>query len=187
VDCSLMVFPNTQPLDKNQPKSKWYRENEYCNYHRIKGHDTKKCIKLKIFIQNLVDDREIEVEAGPPSKNAKLNIFQNSFPDHNNDNKNNGNNNTNDINQASTSNAIHYDYFTSHISGFDSLCGKIETNDICSFDSMCGRIEEVDTHVNTLVLQDINFAANTWWGKITLQYSTPNPSVPHVSIVPSTL
>ena len=75
VDHNLMVFPNTRPFDENQPKSKWYRENEYCKYHRIKGHDTNKCIKIKFFIQNLVDDGELEVEGGPTSKNAKLKIF----------------------------------------------------------------------------------------------------------------
>ena len=83
-----MVFPNTQPFDENQPKSKWYRDNEYFNYHCIKGHDTKKCIKLKIFIKNIFNDGEIEVEGGPPSKNAKFKIFQKSFLDHNNDNNN---------------------------------------------------------------------------------------------------
>ena len=67
VDHNLMVFPNTHPFDENQPKAKWYRENEYCKYHRIKGHDTNKCIKLKVFIQNLVDDGEIEVEGGTTS------------------------------------------------------------------------------------------------------------------------
>ena len=122
VDHNLMVFPNTWPFDENQPKSKWYREDEYCKYHHIKGHDTNKCIKLKVFIQNRVDDGEIEVEGGPSSKNAKLKIFQKPFPDHNNDNTNNVNN----VNQASTSNALHYDYSTNHISRFDSLCGKIE-------------------------------------------------------------
>ena len=93
-----MVFPNTRPFDENKPELKWYRENEYCKYHRIKGHDTKKCIKLKVFIQNLVDDGEIEVEGGPPSKNAKLEIFQKSFPNHNNDNNNNRNTITNNTN-----------------------------------------------------------------------------------------
>ena len=179
-----MVFPNTHPFDENQPKSKWYRENKYCKYHRIKGHDTNKFIKLKIFIQNLVDDGEIEIEGGPTSKNAKLKIFQKPFPDHNNDN-----NNTNNVNRSSTSNVLPYDYSTNHILGFDSLCGKIETNDICSFDSMCGRIEEVDTHVNALVLQAADCDATTRRGRFTLQAATPNntnPSVPHMPIVPST-
>ena len=106
----------------------------------------KKCIKLKVFIQNLVDDGEIEVEGGPSSKNAKLKIFQKPFPDQNNDNKNNGNNNMNYVNQASTSIALPYDYSTTHISGFDSLCGHIE---------------EVNTHVNTLVLQETDCDTTT--------------------------
>ena len=111
-----MMFPNTRSFDENQPKSKWNRENEYCKYHRIKGHETNKCIKLKVFIQNLVDDGEIEVEGGPSSKNAKLKIFQKPFPDHNNDNNNNRNKNTNNVNRASTSNVLQYDYSTIHIS-----------------------------------------------------------------------
>ena len=122
-----------------------------------KGHDTNKCIKLKIFIQNLIDDGEIEVERGPSSKNAKLKIFQKPFPDHNNEN----NNNVNNVNRASTSNTLYFDYSTNHISGFDSLCGKIESNDICGFDSMCHCIEEINTHVNTLVLQAIDCGATT--------------------------
>ena len=68
VDHNLMVFPNTRPFDENQPKPTWYRENEYCKYHHIKGHDTNNCFRLKVFLQNLVDDGEIEVEGGPPSK-----------------------------------------------------------------------------------------------------------------------
>jgi len=69
------------------------------------------------------------------------------------------------------------------------LCGKIETNDICGFDSMCGRIEEVDTHVNTLVLQVADCDATTQRGRLTLQAATPNntnPSMPHAPTVPST-
>ena len=179
-----MVFPNTHPFDENQPKSKWYRENEYCKNHRIKGHDTNKCIKLKVFIQNLVDDGEIDVEGGPPSKNAKQKIFQKFFPDHKN-----GNNNTNNVNWASTSNMLNYDYSTNHILGFDSFCGKIEKHNICGFDFMCGYIEEVNTHVNTLILQVVDYGATTQWGRITLQATTPNPtnpSIPHVPTVPST-
>ena len=51
-----------------------------------KDINTNKCMKLKVFIQNLVDDGKIEVEGGPPSKNAKLKLFQKPFPDHNNAN-----------------------------------------------------------------------------------------------------
>ena len=171
---------------KINPNLNDIRENEFCKYNYIKGHDTNKCIKLKVFIQNLIDDGEIEVEGGPSSKNAKLKIFQKPFLDHNNDNNNNGNNNTNNVNWASTSKALHYNYSTNHISGFDSLCGKIETNDICGFDSMCGHIEEVDTHINTLVLQVANCDATNLWGRINLQAATPNPSVPHVPAMPST-
>ena len=54
---------------------------------------------------------------------------------------------------------------------------------------MCGPIEEVDTHVNTLVLQAVDCGATTQQGKITLQATTPNttnPSVPHALAMPST-
>ena len=68
----------------------------------------------------------------------------------------------NNVHYYFSSNTLHYDYSTNHILGFESLCGKIETNDICIFDSMCGWIEEVETHVNTFVLQAAEFDATTW-------------------------
>ena len=69
------------------------------------------------------------------------------------------------------------------------MCGKIETNDICGFDSMCGHIEEVETHINTLFLQEVDCGPTTRWGRITLQVVTPNPTnplVPHAPTMPST-
>ena len=53
---------------------------------------------------------------------------------------------------------------------------------------MC-HIEEVDTHVNTLVLQEVDCDATTRWGRINLQATTPNPTNPsilHMSIAAST-
>lgn len=40
VQAGVVVFPITRSFDPNQPKPRWYNENEYCEYHRIKGHDT---------------------------------------------------------------------------------------------------------------------------------------------------
>lgn len=72
----VVVFLITLPFDPNQPKPRWYNENEYCEYHRIKGHDTRKCMKLKIYIQDLIDRGEIEIaNAKPSNNNDKLKIY----------------------------------------------------------------------------------------------------------------
>lgn len=47
---NMVQSPITQPYDENQPKPAWYNDNKYCEYHCI-GHDTKKCVKLKNYIQ----------------------------------------------------------------------------------------------------------------------------------------
>lgn len=76
VQAGIVVFPITRLFDPNQPKPRWYNENEYCEYHRIKGHDTRKCMKLKIYIQDLIDRGEIEVaNAKPGNNNDKLKMY----------------------------------------------------------------------------------------------------------------
>lgn len=40
VQVGVVVFPITHPFDLNQTKPRWYNENEYFQYHHIKGHDT---------------------------------------------------------------------------------------------------------------------------------------------------
>jgi len=49
--------PNGEPLFK----APWYKENEYCDYHRVKGHKTSGCMCLKHVIQDCIDQGLIKV------------------------------------------------------------------------------------------------------------------------------
>lgn len=85
-------------------------------------------MKLKIYIQDLIDRGEIEVaNAKPSNNNDKLKMYQEPFPKH-------------DKGKGSSSNTVNYDY----------------TNHITSFDSLVGRIEPADNHVNVITIQGVN-------------------------------
>ena len=68
---NLIKFPPTQQIDPGQSKAAWYRDNEYCKFHRVKGHTTLRCMKLKDYVQDLIDQKEITVDA-QTSPNAGL-------------------------------------------------------------------------------------------------------------------
>lgn len=52
---NLIILPdNSWPYDL-EIKPKWWRETEYCDFHRNKGHNTNNCMKLKHEIQDLID------------------------------------------------------------------------------------------------------------------------------------
>ncbi|WP_197054046.1 hypothetical protein, partial [[Clostridium] innocuum] len=81
---NMIAYPPVPQKDDNAPKSDWYKEHEYCDYHRVKGHTTLKCMRLKNYIQDLIDSKEIQVDApAQASPNAGLQIYQNVFPQHN--------------------------------------------------------------------------------------------------------
>lgn len=110
-----ITYPITNPLDeskpieKSKPKPSWFKENEYCEFYKIKGHTLNKCQGLKTYIQDLIDRGDIHVDANTtPSSNAQLQIYQNAFQKHNqgsstsnsnprHNNNNDQNNNTNNI------------------------------------------------------------------------------------------
>ena len=72
-------------LDEMQNKNtKWYRENEFCNYHQQKGHDTNKYRSLKHVIQDLIDEGKLQVDTPLPNPNKELGIYQNPLPHHTN-------------------------------------------------------------------------------------------------------
>lgn len=45
-----------------QVKPLWWRDNEYCEFHKGRGYKTNNCHRLKDIIQDLVDWGEIEVD-----------------------------------------------------------------------------------------------------------------------------
>ncbi|KAL9225010.1 hypothetical protein vseg_000982 [Gypsophila vaccaria] len=67
-------------------RSKWWDENAYCQFHRGKGHDNKKCLRLKHVIQDIIDAGDLPrpTKGGQPSnQNNQLSshaIFVGTLP-----------------------------------------------------------------------------------------------------------
>lgn len=96
----------------------WYRENEYCEFHKIKGHSTNRCLKLKNYIQDLIDRGDIELESNEPiSKNQQLGIYKDPFPKHDQNQIQ-----TNPIQDRQTNNI----YYNKRPEPYDAVIGNIE-------------------------------------------------------------
>ena len=80
---NMVVYPQTKPFDENLLKPTWYRENKYCEFHKAKGHSTNRCMRLKNYIQDLIDRGDIELEGEEStSRNQNLRIYKDPFPKH---------------------------------------------------------------------------------------------------------
>lgn len=55
-------------------KPPWYNENDQCEFHKIKGHTTNNCMRLKNIVQDLIKKGEVDIEHWP--KNKDLNIYK---------------------------------------------------------------------------------------------------------------
>lgn len=108
-------------------------------------------MKLKIYIQDLIDRGEIEVaNAKPGNNNGKLKMYQEPFL-------------KNDKGKGLSSSTVNYDY----------------TNHIASFDSLVGRIEPTDIHVNVITVQGANplpSQSRPNPARIVIQGATPSTS-----------
>lgn len=99
----MVVYAQTQPFDGSKPKPNWYKDNEYCAYHHIYGHDMNKCMKLKILVHDLIDQGKIVVDPTTrKSPNVNLGMYKNALPKHQ------GEASTSNAGQAHTTNNINY-------------------------------------------------------------------------------
>jgi len=69
VIANIIVFPHTKPFDKNKPKPTLYKEHNYCNYHKIQGNSINQCLKFKTYVQNIIDNGDIELEVSVATPN----------------------------------------------------------------------------------------------------------------------
>ena len=60
---NLVIFPHKKEMDEDPPKPPWFKDNEYCTYHQVKGHTTLD------YIQDLVNCKELTV--GWNTKNSQ--------------------------------------------------------------------------------------------------------------------
>lgn len=70
---------------KENPRSStrpWYKENEFCEYHRQRGHNTSGCMQLKHEIQDLINNGLVSTGSPVAPPNQNLGVFNNPFPSH---------------------------------------------------------------------------------------------------------
>ena len=77
----IITLPNnSRPYDP-AVKPPWWRDDDYCNYHRNKGHTTDNFFKLKDIIQDLIKDGKIGVDG--LIKNSDHKAFKEPLPKYN--------------------------------------------------------------------------------------------------------
>ncbi|XP_077228396.1 uncharacterized protein LOC143861353 [Tasmannia lanceolata] len=60
-------LPDIRPVPDTLPK--YWRLDQYCEYHRNSGHLTEKCLALKYAIQKMIDNKNLEVERPSTTQN----------------------------------------------------------------------------------------------------------------------
>ena len=82
----MVEYPTaTIPYKEDSPKPVWFKDNEYCDFHRVKGHETDRCFRLCHYIRDLIEEGKIIVDSHPESgkgPNEKMGIYKEPFPNH---------------------------------------------------------------------------------------------------------
>ncbi|KAH9298054.1 hypothetical protein KI387_029736, partial [Taxus chinensis] len=55
---NAITLPPIKPhtgFDPSRPIPGWYKENDYCNYHRVNGHSDSNCITFKNIVQGMLE------------------------------------------------------------------------------------------------------------------------------------
>ena len=157
---NMITYPPIPQKDDNTPKSDWYKEHEYCDYHRVKGHTTLKCMRLKHYIQDLIDHKEIQVDASAQaSPNAGLQIYQNVFSQHDT-----GKNQANANQPQNRGKGKQEDHTAAYI----------------NYDKFVGCIAQVEPTVNVIHVRgpDRQCATTTRSGRITVAGAPPRSAAP---------
>lgn len=55
----LINFKKGKAYDETKIKPSWYIEDNFCLYHRVKGHSIDGCISMKIKLHKLLENGEI--------------------------------------------------------------------------------------------------------------------------------
>lgn len=59
-----------------------YKEHDFCNYHRVKGHNDRNCITFKNIVQEILENGELVLDNLNLPANQNLHIFKKPFPNH---------------------------------------------------------------------------------------------------------
>ena len=56
---SLLMLHGVRPSPNPVPR--WYRTDQFCDFHRVVGHSTNSCITLRGTVQDLIDRKVITI------------------------------------------------------------------------------------------------------------------------------
>ena len=62
IENKIVTLPNNSCPYDPLIRPPWWREDHICRYHRSKGHNTKKCFKLKDVIQDLIEASKVVID-----------------------------------------------------------------------------------------------------------------------------
>lgn len=75
----VITVPDFPPYEP-KVKPNWWNDDEFCEFHKSKGHKTSNCHRLKNIVQDLIDRGDIEIEGH--SSNQEHEVFKEPFPKH---------------------------------------------------------------------------------------------------------
>ncbi|KAH9303292.1 hypothetical protein KI387_014875, partial [Taxus chinensis] len=58
IKAGAITLPPIKPhtgFDPARPMPAWYKEHDFCNYHRVKGHSDGNCITFKNIVQEILE------------------------------------------------------------------------------------------------------------------------------------
>lgn len=59
---NVIKLPEVKPYETTIFKPTWWNDNDFCEYHRTKGHKTSSCWTLKNLIQDLIEQGDMSME-----------------------------------------------------------------------------------------------------------------------------
>ena len=75
----LMLCDNSHPYN-SLIKLDWWKDDNFCNYHRSKGHNKDNCFKLKDAMQDLIDGGKVLIDGLVKISNHK--VFKTPLPEY---------------------------------------------------------------------------------------------------------
>lgn len=68
VQKNLITINDRENYEEPNFKPPWYNKNDKCEFHKIKGHTTNNCMRLKNIVQDLIKKGELDIEPHPGIK-----------------------------------------------------------------------------------------------------------------------
>lgn len=82
IQTNMIILPEIRVYEPGPFKPTWWNDNDFCDYHRTKGHKTASCYKFKNLVQDMIDQGDITIDTDKTSANMNHTIFKDPFVKH---------------------------------------------------------------------------------------------------------